>query len=434
MPGDKFDCLVVGAGPGGSAAALVMARAGLSVLLLERGEAPGTKNVQGGLLFRKMLDDLIPGFWKEAPVERRVIAHEMWLTSEDAAVTVRYQGADREPYNGFTVLRARFDPWFAKKAEEAGALLLTGTVVEDFLRDGDGRIAGIRTGQAGPEGEVRADCVILADGVNSLLMPRSGLRKKDLETHQVTLCVKEVIGLPPETIDARFNLEAGQGTAIQMVGAVTQGMVGMAFLYTNTESVSIGLGCVLKEFVRTRVKPDELLEVVKSHPRVRPLIAGGTTLEYSAHMIPAGGSPELPRLFTDRLLAVGDAGALVNSASWEGANFAMLSGRLAAETVIEAKAKGDFSAHTMAGYQRRLEASVVLKDIRHFGNLIPHVETHPHFFSVYPRLATEVAHEFFTVDGVSKKEKERKIMRGIHKARPVWKIAGDLLSLWRGLK
>ncbi len=435
MAGESCDCVGVGAGPGGISAALVMARAGLQVLVLERGEYPGAKNVMGGLLFRKSLEGLIPEFWKDAPVERHVTGHELWLTTEDGSVALSYRSTrhDRPPFNGFTVQRAKFDGWFASNAEQAGAMVVPKTVVMDLLWE-HGRVAGVKTEGEGPDTEVRAGCVILADGVNSLLMSKAKLRAHDLKPHQVTLCVKEVIGFPRETIESRFNLEGDQGLAVQMLGGVTKGLTGMGFLYTNRDAGAGGLGVVLKDLVSSLVKPYELLEHLKAHPRVRPLIAGGETLEYTAHMIPAGGFPEMPRLAGDGVLAVGDAGMLVNSVSWEGANFAMESGRLAGETVVEAKQAGDFSARTLGRYQGRLEASFVLKDLRHFGNTIPYVETHPHFFGVYPGMAVAAAEEFFTVDGVPKKEKERKILRAVHARRPVWRIVWDLVRAWGSLR
>ncbi|MEK7767563.1 MAG: FAD-dependent oxidoreductase, partial [bacterium] len=267
-----------------------------------------------------------------------------------------------------------------------------------------------------------------------LLMSKAKLRAHDLKPHQVTLCVKEVIGFPRETIESRFNLEGDQGLAVQMLGGVTKGLTGMGFLYTNRDAGAGGRGGGLTDLVSSLGKPYELLEHLKAHPRVRPLIAGGETLEYTAHMIPAGGFPEMPRLAGDGVLAVGDAGMLVNSVSWEGANFAMESGRLAGETVVEAKQAGDFSARTLGRYQGRLEASFVLKDLRHFGNTIPYVETHPHFFGVYPGMAVAAAEEFFTVDGVPKKEKERKILRAVHARRPVWRIVWDLVRAWGSLR
>ncbi|MGI6187519.1 MAG: FAD-dependent oxidoreductase, partial [Brevibacillus sp.] len=170
---EKFDAIVVGAGPAGTACAYTLAKAGVNVLLLERGEYPGSKNVMGGVLYRKMMEDIIPGFYKEAPVERPIVEQRFMMLDEQSALTFSYKGLEwaKEPYNNFTVLRAKFDQWFADKAVQQGALLVNETVVRECIVE-DGKVVGVRTDR--PDGEVFADVVVLADGVNSLLAKSLG--------------------------------------------------------------------------------------------------------------------------------------------------------------------------------------------------------------------------------------------------------------------
>ncbi|ASS88165.1 hypothetical protein GLN3_14745 [Geobacillus lituanicus] len=102
MP-EKFDCIVVGAGPAGTACAYELAKAGVNVLLLERGEYPGSKNVMGGVLYRKMMEGIIPEFYKEAPLERPIVEQRFMLMDKESAVTFSYKGLEwgREPYNNY---------------------------------------------------------------------------------------------------------------------------------------------------------------------------------------------------------------------------------------------------------------------------------------------------------------------------------------------
>ena len=133
---DKFDVIVVGAGPAGITSAYVLAKAGLEVILIERGPYPGSKNIFGGVLYTTVLNRLIPNFWEEAPVERHIKGIEIFLISEVNALSIKVQSEEhnKPPYNNsFTVSRAKFDSWYAQKAEAAGALLINDTVVDDLI-------------------------------------------------------------------------------------------------------------------------------------------------------------------------------------------------------------------------------------------------------------------------------------------------------------
>lgn len=430
---EKFDAIVVGAGPAGSAAAYTMAKAGLSVVLIERGEYPGAKNVMGGVMYGRMLADLIPTFPSEAPIERVVVEERLWITTDTSAVSVGHKTAASTGTlpNAFTVLRAKFDRWFASKAEEAGAFLVPATVVDDVIVQ-DGKITGVRTGRE--DGDLHADVVVLCDGVHSFLAKKAGLLTREIEPHEVALAVKEIIALPPEVIQERFNVGEGEGVTIELYGAVTQGMGGYGFIYTNRDSLSVGIGALMAHFMRTKITPHALLEGLKQHPLVRPLIAGGQVVEYLAHAIPEGGYKAMPRLYGDGVLIAGDAAMMVNGLHREGSNLAMTAGRLAGETVIDAKARGDFSAALLASYRRRLEESFVLKDLRKYQHLPEFVDRHPELLQIYPELLTHTVHEMLTVDGMPKRDKQRKIWKDIRARRSLWQLVRDAYQAWKAIR
>jgi electron transfer flavoprotein-quinone oxidoreductase len=427
---ERFDAIVVGAGPAGITSAKDLAAAGLSVVVLERGQYPGAKNVSGGILYRQPTEEMCPGFEGDAPIERPIIEQRYLMLTEDAMLggTYRSMRFAEPPYNAYSVLRSEFDKWYATKAEEAGAEVFPEFTVTDLLWE-DGKVIGVTTGE--PDGELLANVVVLADGANSLLAQRAGLHKEWKPIEQA-LVAKELIALSSEKIEDRFGLPAGMGTALEIFGESTWSLLGYGFIYTNKESLSIGTGGLLADLIESGKNVNDMLDRFKKHPAIAPLIAGGETIEYSAHLIPEGGYNNLPQLFADGVVVVGDAAGLVNPLNREGANLAMVSGRLGAQAIIEAKEKGDFSIATLAHYQELLEESLVLKDLYKIRNTTDFAHERPHLFTDYPQLMSEIAREYLTVDGVPKKDKQKKIAKmffGLPKKRLLTDAVGALRSL-----
>jgi electron transfer flavoprotein-quinone oxidoreductase len=160
----------------------------------------------------------------------------------------------------------------AQKVEQAGAIVAAGMRVDDLLFQ-EGRVSGVKVGDE----EFSSDIVILADGVNSLLAKKAGLRS-DFLPEDMKQGVKEVIELPRETIEQRFNLVNDEGAAMEFVGTCTRGLPGGGFLYTNKNSLSLGLVIELGSLVKSKQKASDLLEEFKHHPEISRLIEGGRTV------------------------------------------------------------------------------------------------------------------------------------------------------------
>ncbi|ANK88509.1 MULTISPECIES: FAD-binding protein [unclassified Rhizobium] len=432
MTEENFDAIVIGAGMAGNAAAYTMSNRGMKVLQLERGEYPGSKNVQGAIMYADMLEKILPDFRDDAPLERHLVEQRFWMMDDSSHIGMQYRSDDfnESRHNRYTVIRAQFDKWFSRKVREAGATLLCETTVTELVRDPKGKVIGVRTDRAGDV--ILADVVVLAEGVNGLLGTRAGLRDTP-KPETVALAVKEMHFLAEEVIDQRFGLQANEGCVIEAVGTISRNMAGLAFLYTNKESISIGIGCLVSEFVATMESPYDLLEKFKSHPSVKPLIAGAEVKEYAAHLIPEGGYKAIPQLFGDGWVVVGDAAQLNNAVHREGSNLAMTSGRIAGEAIVQIKnRKKPMVKENLSLYKSMLEKSFVIKDLRKYKDMPALLHTNSrNFFTTYPRLLSQAAQNFVRVDGTPKIDKERATTGTFIKARSRWGLFGDAVRLAR---
>lgn len=431
-PTPGFDAVVVGAGPAGSAAALALARAGRSVVMVERGPYPGSKNVYGGVIYGRILDTVIPRWWEQVPVQRWVVRRSTMVLTDTQALTLdlRSQTWADQPYNGMTVYRADFDSWLADQAVAAGARLLTSTVATGLLRDSSGAVCGVRTDRDG--GELRARVVIACDGVNSFLAKEAGLLPRADAAHH-TLGAKEVLSLPAPVIEERFGLGPEEGLDIEAIGA-TAGIPGGGFLYTNRDSVSVGVVVGLPGLAASGRRPEELIAGFKAHPAIAPYLKGASVKEYSAHLIPEGGYDHMPELVADGLLIAGDAAAMTLAAGiWlEGVNFAIGAGLAAGRAAADAVAAGDTSRSGLAGYRRALERNFVLQDhirLRRAPNLI----LSDRMQQQYTKVICDLAEQLFTVTNPTPKPGTARIlMRAIRRHRVRWRdLARDGIETLR---
>ena len=431
-----FDAIVVGAGPAGTSAAIVMAKEGLNVILVERGRFPGAKNFFGGVLYTNELKDVLPDFWERKPAfERPVTEQGYWMLSSDSALRVMHQSEQykKEPAGAYTALRAHFDEWYARQAADLGVLVVCKTTVTDLLKDEAGKVIGVSTDR--PDGDIYAPVVIISEGVNNLLTQKMGLIKTDLPSRYVALSVKEYIGLPKAEVEARFGLAGDdEGVAIDVFGDATLGLPGTAFIYVNKAGVSIGTGMLLEEFVQHNVKPYEVLSRYKNHPVVKPYLEGGETLEYGAHLIPETGYDRMPTLMADGVMVTGDAAGMVDALHREGTNLAMTSGRVAGETAVEAHRQNDFSAGFLKGYRKGLEDTFVLKDMKQYRRMTDFLESSPHFMGTYMDFINDAALRYFSAHGIAKREMEKSIIQSLLKRRSFLGVASDMFKLFRGMR
>jgi electron transfer flavoprotein-quinone oxidoreductase len=397
MDDDIFDAIIVGGGMAGCTAAYELAKAGKEVLLIERGVFCGAKNMTGGRVYIHSLKKVWPHVEDQAPFERRVSHERISMLTSDSAVALDFTSAQlvNAGRDSYTVLRSTFDRWMAEQAEAAGAQIVCGVRVDDLIVR-DGVVWGVVAG----EDELEARVTVLADGVNSLLAQKLGYLKRPAPS-QVAVGCKEVIELPAKVIEDRFQCAPGEGASCLFVGDATHGRVGGGFLYTNKDSVSLGVVATLSDLVEGPVPVYQMMEDLKNHPAIAPIIAGGKIVEYSGHVVPEGGLAMVPKLCGPGVLVTGDAAMLCINLGYmvRGMDFAVASGQAAGQAAADAIEAGDLSETGLAGYRRRLEDSFVLKDMEAFQKFPAFMEGCTRLFAEYPQALCNMMLGMFVVNG-----------------------------------
>jgi len=433
MTARAFEAIVVGAGPAGSCAALTLARAGVDVALVERGAYPGEKNMFGGILHRMpALEKIFPDFWDRAPLQRHIVKKVVTFMTPGRSLNVEYEteSFDQTPYNGYTVFRPKFDRWLASEAQAAGATLITRTTVDGVIME-NGKVAGIRVLRGA--GELRAPVVVASDGVLSFTAAKAGLKKPRFDVNHLALGVKALLELPKEVIDDRFGLVRDQGASREFLGC-TGAVHGGGFMYTNYDSISVGLVLHLGSLRESGKTPYDLLNGFLDQPQVAKLVRGARLLEYSAHLIPEGGYEMMPELVGDGIIVAGDAAGFcyAKGPNLEGINLAAHSGTLAGEAVAEARAAKDHSARSLGGYQRKLEQSFVLQDLKNFRRA-PRLLEIDRLYQQYPEMICDYMDRTYRIDGNPKEGLLDMALKMARKQVGMKNLLRDAWTAWRSI-
>ena len=437
MEDEKFDCIIVGAGVAGLAAAMTLARNNMKFLLIEKGEFAGAKNVSGGVLWGSDLAKLVPNYWEEedAGWERFINHRRLTFMDEQSTFSVDFKSShfNETPYTGVVVLRSKFDRWLAGKVEDAIAesdypmdsFIATNIKVDEILMEDD-KAVGIRTG----EEEFHANSVIIAEGVNNLLTRQVGLQDDYVPADHVLTGIKEIIRYDQEQLENRFQLNGLSGMSNEFIGYATDGVEGGGFLYTNRDNISIGLVLGLKDLREKKKSPHDILNHFKSHPVIEDTIRGGEVVEYSAHVVSSGDKRIMPKeLYKDGVLVCGEAANLLMNAgkAIQGMDYAMRSGILAAETIVDAKEKEDYTSATLKNYRKALDESYVMKDMNGFQDAV-HMLHSPEMFSDVPNLICDFGKKFFSIKNEPTKKSRKLMAESIKEHSSYW----DLIKI--GLK
>lgn len=397
MADEKFDAIIVGGGIAGCISAYLLAKEGLEVLLIERGNFIGAKNMSGGRIYAHSIEPVFPNFAQIAPIERLITREKLSFITTDDNVTMEYalKPSENKADLSYSVLRVKFDAWLGEKAEEAGASIIAGIRVDDLIKE-DGKVCGVIAGGE----EMRADVVIVADGANSTICSKYGLGY-ELNPHTCAVGVKEIIELGKDRIEDIFNVSGNEGAAWLFAGSASNEHMGGGFLYTNETSISLGVVFGLHNSHVSDMSVPAMLENFKNHPAVKPLIKNGKTTEYSVHIVPEGGLNSIKKLSDHGVIVAGDAAGLCLNVGYSvrGMDLAVESGVLAAKAVLKAKAAGDFSADSLS-YDKMLDESFVMSDLKLYKNL-PEFLGNERIFDDYPKMMSGIMKDLFVINGPS---------------------------------
>jgi len=367
---EHYEAVVVGAGPGGAAAAATLANNGVETLVLERGVEAGSKNVSGGLIYGEKsapytIDDLFPDFREEA-TERPADEYYLHNIAGEQVKTVDMTDLHHHDMAWCdSVLRRKMDGWLEdrvhEKTRETGGGLLTEVRVNGLLREA-GEIVGVTCDELDP---IKADIVIAADGVNSELARDAGLMDWD-EPEEWFQGVKAIVDMPEGAVEERFDIDESEGEAHLFSGDLFEGVRGGGLLYTNEDSLSIGTVFHLDSIVEEEAEPHELLNALLTHPLLDQWLQGDyEELEYGAKLVPDSKKVAHPSPHRGRLLLVGDAAGQMQAQGpiIKGMNHAVSAGALAAEAYVEAESRG---GPGVAGrrYEQKLNEEGVMDKLR----------------------------------------------------------------------
>lgn len=375
-------------------------------------------------------EKIFPDFEESAPLERRITHEKISFLAPDSNFTIDFtgEGLGQAGKDAYSVLHAQFNPWLAEQAENAGADFVYGIRIDDLIVR-DGRVCGVKAG----EDELEAHVTILADGCNSLLAQKIGLAQEP-ELVQMAVGAKEVLELPSEVIEDRFNCNPGEGASWLFAGDSTHGHVGGGFLYTNKNSISLGIVATLSDLVTAEMPVYQMLEDFKNHDAVRPLIKNAKMIEYSGHLVPEGGYHMIPKVVGDGVLVTGDAAMLCINLGYSvrGIDFAIASGEMAGEAAIKALDAGDISKVGLGEYANLLKNSFVLKDLEQFQKFPHTMESTKHLFKGYPEMVRDMMLAMFVVDGKPVEPIRKKLMRPV-KEIGLMTVAKEMMGMVKSL-
>ena len=377
----EMDVLFVGAGPAGLAGAIELARLveaddeidSLEIGVIDKAGSLGEHNLSGAVVnprvFRELFPDVVVD---DLPFRQRVPGEAVYFLTGDRSIRIPTPPSMRNHGNHAASI-CEIVRWMGERAEAAGVNVFTGFPVDSLLVDGQ-RVTGVRTtpsglNRDGTQGssyeagtDLTAKVTVLADGT------RGHLSQAWRQWQKVSSANPQIFALGVKEL---WQTKAPLDRVIHTMGwPLPSDAFGGSFIYPQgPNEVAVGLVVGL-DYRDANLDVHVFLQRLKQHPLVKPILEGGTLLEWGAKTIPEGGWYALPeRRHSDGAMIVGDAAGFVDVPSLKGIHYAMQSGIYAARTAFDALKRGDTSTAALAGYDRLVDESFIAADLKKTRNM-----------------------------------------------------------------
>jgi electron-transferring-flavoprotein dehydrogenase len=378
----EFDVLFVGGGPANLAGAIHLSNLArqkkmeIEVCLVEKAETIGAHSLSGAILDPVALKELVPDYSaKGCPIEQSECRDEFYYLTRTGQFRVPFTPRYMHNDGCHIISLSKFCVWLGEMAEELGVNVFPGFAGTEVLYESDGnRVIGVRTGDKGidkdgnkrsnfePGVDLKAKTTVFGEGPRGSLLREVGKKLGIFEGKMPQVfetAVKEVVEIPKSN---SFNSSAT--TVLHSFGyPLGLDTKGGGFLYKMKDN-RVALGFVVGlEYEDPLLEPYQAFLSFKKHPLIADIIKGGKVLQQGAKTLSAGGFYTMPRLAVDGAVFVGDSASMLNIQRLKGIHTAMKSGMLAAEAIIEAFEKNDFSGESLSLYQQKVADSWIQKEL-----------------------------------------------------------------------
>ncbi len=387
----EMDVVFVGAGPANLAAALHLKNkiaehdeyverglkqgnkiGEIEIGIVEKGPFVGAHILSGAVMDPIAIRELMPDFLEQGcPVDSAVTEDAAWYLTEKKAINAPIVPPPLKNKGKYILSLSKMCEWLGEKCEEAGINIFPEFPGTEVLYDEQDRVIGIRTGDKGidkeghpkdnfePGVDLLAKVTVLGEGsrgsLAKQLMARLGLMEGK-EPQVFSIGVKELWEVPAGNFD--------EGKVVHTLGFPSDtDTYGGGWIYGMKNNV-ISIGYVTGlDYKDPNIDPHAEFQKFKTHPKIAEILKGGKMIKYGAKSINAGGYWTMPKLYADGVLIIGDSASFLNGQRIKGIHTSMKSGMLAAETIIEALGRGDFSAKQLGEVEKKVNMSWIYDEL-----------------------------------------------------------------------